>query len=291
MTKKEIARIANKLGWEFEETKEAVEKLLKEESIIEDWKEFFKICIEAKGARERWKKVYDRICKQLAKKDLVETICKWLYVPDPSLSVCSLFNMADDRESSFASNYQWSVFKLLKSFTPFIAPVVDKPPVDPESISDHFISRLIRERKDRYSIFEEVIAKMAFMAFNITAFREMVTSFAINPQESPRVKELVSVLSEGYLPNTRKFNRERKHWLYYLLVEKLKEEYGLRGAFREVAKRLSEHIATIRFKYSERKKIAKKKGLSHEEIISEYYLRPSLEKYLKSKDVSESVSK
>ncbi|MDA2921479.1 hypothetical protein MYX76_18640, partial [Desulfobacterota bacterium AH_259_B03_O07] len=160
-------------GWEFEETKEAVKKLLQKESIIKDWRRFFKICVEAENPEERWTKVRDNLHNQLLKKDLVETICKWLYIPDPCFSVCALFNLADNRDLNGHSYAHWEGFRRLKRFVAVIKywPRMFFDPVfDPVSMCDYFLTQLIWgiPDEDRHSVFHKVIEKVGFMAFNIT---------------------------------------------------------------------------------------------------------------------------
>ena len=283
MKKNKITRIANKLGWKFEETKEAIEYLLKNESIIKDWEKFFKICVEAEDPQERWTGVRKEVFSQLPKKDLVETICKWLYQPDPCFSVCALFNVADDRDLNVHSYVHWKGYRLIKRFggvTKHWPRMFFDPVFDPVSMCDYLLTRLIKEipDEDRHSIFHNVIAKVGFMAFNITAFRDKATDFTTDPTKDILAKELTMSLKKRYLNNTK--NTEKKYWLYYLLVENLKADYGVRGAFREVAKRLDASDKTIQRRYFERKKIAKKKGLSNEDIISEFPLAHTLEGYL-----------
>jgi hypothetical protein len=75
----------------------------------------------------------------------------------------------------------------------------------------------------------------------------------------------------------------------HALVEKLKGEYGVRGAFREVGKQLNERASPIQRRYFDMKKQAHKQGLSLDEIIKKYYLQKFLEDIIKKSHLTKSL--
>jgi len=291
MRKSEITKIANKLGWEFKETKEAAKKLLQEKSIVKDWKEYLRICVEAENPGERWQNVRANLYSQLPEKDLAEIICDWLFHPDPCFSVWAFFNMADRCMEDIIYIPLLGDLHKRKSFLLNLSEISLTPTeVTSKLLCDQFLSSVIiakniLEGLNRHSLLRKVVSRVGFMAFNITIFRSDASWYALDPQENLSAKELAGTLKEKYISNTNE--TERKYWLYFVLVETLSKDYGLRGAFRKVAKRLYSSDKTIQRRYFEMKKKFKERKSKQTDfdirnITAEFYLDAVLDKYLKA---------
>ena len=64
----------------------------------------------------------------------------------------------------------------------------------------------------------------------------------------------------------------------------MKEKFGVRGSYREVAKLLSTTQGTIGTRYTERGKIAKGENLTLDEVIENNYLQKAVNDYLNRLD-------
>ncbi|GJM15987.1 MAG: hypothetical protein DHS20C13_13140 [Thermodesulfobacteriota bacterium] len=298
MKKNEIGKIANKLGWEFEETEEAIKELLHEKSIIKDWKKFFNMCLATKDPHARMRRVIEYLNSQLPNKksDLVEIICDWLHIPDPCFSVWALYNIADLKKERRNSYYWWKNLRMQKSFK-LLFTTKTLPGIfysdnlyDPSELCDHYLSRLVKDKEEYVesisadSFLLAVVARVGFLAFNVSAFRAHASWYSLDPPQYIYAKELAGALSEKYLSNTD--NTDRKYWLYYVLVEILLKEKEFESTCREVERLLNVPYKTIRRRYFERKKklneIKTKNptfGISN--IITEFYLAPAIKRHLK----------
>ncbi|MDA2920783.1 hypothetical protein MYX76_15055 [Desulfobacterota bacterium AH_259_B03_O07] len=300
MRKKQIKEIAIKLEWEIEEVLEAVNNLLKGESIIKDWNKFFKLCVDTKNPEERWERVRKSIYNQIPNNGLVESICKCLYFPDPCFTVCALFNMSDMKKGSSVMNCNlayaiWRNHKERKSFEIVVHCDRDtywphlffEPALDSVTLCNHFFTWVICDKvKNRQSILRDIVTRTGFLAFNINAFRVIASDFIFYPQKTSLAKQLARDFSQ-YLNNSSR--KEREYWGYYVLCEKLRE-YGYKPmkSFEEVAIRVeksSRKKATIKTRYQERKRKLKEIKASNpsydiKNIISDFNLQPYLKKYL-----------
>jgi len=301
LRKKQLLKeIASKLEWEIEEVSEAFKELLEMKSIIKSWDKFFKLCVDAKNPEERWERARESIYNQIPKKGLVESICKCLYFPDPCFIVCALFNMGDMKKGNSLiycnmAYSTWRTHKERKSFAIIVHTTENaywphlffEPALDPVTLCDHFFTWIIAGKvKNRQSILRDVVTKAGFLAIKINAFRVMLTEFITYPKKTPLAKKLVRDLNHYLNNNSRK---EKEYWLYYVLVEKLREHgYKPMQSFEEVAIRYeksSDKKNTIKTRYQERKRKLKEIKASNpsydiKNIISDFNLQPILKDYL-----------
>jgi len=200
MTKKEIREIAVKLGWELQEATEAVNKLSREDSVIKNWSKFFKLCVDANSPKERWERASASIYTQIKNKDLVRTICAWLYKTDPSFMVCALFNMADHRNERGTSPFPWRTLQMEKSFTlGFTRPLLpgffsDNPLLNPVELSNQLLERWMTNKENDegitpHSTLLKVIGQVGFMAFHIQRFRIQASVYSFNPLLNSLIKK------------------------------------------------------------------------------------------------------
>lgn len=317
MKKNEIRKIANKFGWKMREAGFAVKELCESHSIV-DCEELLRIVMNTQDPFERWVRAQNFLNKyfildeHLDKDKLVELICDLLDRGDPCFEVLTLFNAFD----SILSRLNEDPKKIIrfpgdkKSFLDWrwtLNPRAvfrdrDKlPQVEslffPNEVTWKFLDRLLHQRKifgmyisNLGSLLIEVIARVGFLAFNIQIFREYVTFYSGDPTKREELLELVNALNDPFLDRTK--NTERKYWLFFLLVEKLKREYGVRGAFREVGNRLNVSPGLVHGQYYVKKKAAKKQFLKKKErsalefdldaITNKFHLERYLENYLTS---------
>jgi len=297
--KKVFKEIAVTIGWDLEEVTEAMNKLLTEVSIIEDWEQFFRLCVDAKTPEERWERTSSYIYKEIKNNNPVDTICEWLFILDPSFMVCSLFNMAHHVNKRRTSPFWWRALQIQKSFTTKLNPPLlpgsfsDNPLLDPVVLSYELLDRWIRdidfnENFVIHSIMLNVVEKVGFAAFQIRTFRDTAFYYSLNPLRTPFAQSLTQSLNSLYFNN--KQNTERKNWLYYVLVERLMELgfTPMKRAFREASTRLGkeEHPQnTIKTRYHEMKKLLtkiqdKQPSYGIRTIIDEYHLSTFIDQHL-----------
>lgn len=126
----------------------------------------------------------------------------------------------------------------------------------------------------------ELFEKVGFLAFNIKIFRMLASSTFHDPYLSIDLfKELKDSLNDPLLSQYR--ITDRRYWLIYVLVEKLKGTYGLRGSFRHIGKSLYQAPGSVQRRYFDKKKEAKIKKLSLKDIIREHHLYIQLNEVLK----------
>lgn len=325
MKKNEINKVAEYLGWEFKKTNKAIKDIRIQKSIIKDWSGFFSLCIESQNPVQRTKALEEHLKNIPLKNNLSDTICNWIYNLDPCFNVCSVFNISDYCNLSFTGyEYDDSLIRfwfnnLEKNgsfyFQKRLLPgqLFENSLYEPSGLCDHIISTIltIEEKLDKphyeylektkpvdvyelkvRTVFANVLKKVGFSAFNISAFRIRGHIYDNNPFQAVCAKEISSILNDKYSNNAS--STERRYWIYFILVEKLKDEYGVRGSFREIAKRFDKTLtrkkdiekaaATIHARYYEMQKEYKRitdknPGYGIDDIVSEYNLSETLESY------------
>lgn len=288
-----IKEFAHELGWRYEEMEIALKALFHKESIVKDWQEFLGVCLSATNPKTREHKVTSLLIKNL-EGDLVNTICNLLFNFDPGFTLLALFNAID-------------ILKIMKKTSGSFYPSGRKPflisgvllgehPITMEKgrepdprlsayeLCYEFLNSLVLEKSEGSnneleSLLFNVTEQAYFLTFNIKAFRNLADRWSYNPSMRKKAMKLGAALNSSFFKHRREIT-EGQYWTYFVLVEKLKDRYGLRGAFREVGRRLGEPSRTIERRYFEKKKEAKKERLSLEDIIKKYNLGQALEDLL-----------
>ncbi len=300
MTKLEITKLAEKLRWKEKEARLAIRELEKAESCV-DCKKLLKICIYTNIPEERLFNITEYI-HQSHEEDTVDIICDFLVSPDPCFNVLTLFNFADIKSSeelqSLFRNYDKKSNKyieLKKTFLRDDLHLSDYPGyfkyktlrgdwrIDTyrlcyESLDMFINMRRLDKEVDIELLLLDVVEKVGFVAFEIEAFRNLAALYSYSPTEYKKAETIASVIS---YPQSRIEVTQRKYWLMYVLVEKSKEKFGVRGSYREVAKMLSTTPGTIGTRYTERSKIANRQSLDVDKIIENNYLQKAVKDYLK----------
>lgn len=314
MTKKEMKRIADKLGWEVKGVETALKELFKEKSMVENWGEFFKLCLEppnrssAYTTELEWRK--ERIFQFLRenlKGNLVETICDLIHFEEPCFYVLAFFNLSSKMRIQLATPGEKTIWELLKKRNSFLVYKLTEAFYPITSInmvtsigSDEllngiplcgaFLSELLLLSRahgvDLYGVLLEVLARVGFLVFNVPLFRLMASEYSYDPTERDKILEIIKALSDPFMYN-RKEITEKRYWFNYALIEKLKGKYGLKGACKKIAKSVTE-ANSLQTRYFEKKKEAKEKRLSLDDIINQYKLQRGLRQRLE-KDSTLSV--
>jgi len=247
------------------ETSEAITELLNEESIVDDWGNFLTLCVESTNQEQRWEGVRKYLFDRISEKNLKDIICKWVYKPDPCFSVCALFNLSELKEDHrvefrvmcAATQKHRSLLLKISDISLLSADITD------ELLCDKFLSFLIRRYNESgkiniHNLILQVISSAGFLAFNLTIFRHFTSWSAIDPTKTIYCKELAGTLEAKYMNN--KLTTDKKYWMYYVLVEKLKGKHGLKESFELVAQRCGvvnkngQYGPSIKARYYEQKK-------------------------------------
>ncbi len=313
LKKNEIKKLGSKLGWKVAEVEFAVKVLGESRSII-DYREFLRICIEAKNPRERVEKVEQFLVKTV-KGDLADAICKLLYI-DPCFKALAFFNAYDlthglkrdisrfniyfteDKRSFLSWDYEL-ILKIPKGKKPSKNRATPSTPSKPktyilfevpikymsfEDLTYKALDLLIRSRhhgtvQDMAELMLKVVSKVGFLAFNISMFRNLVTVYCYNPFYPEQGKETLKKLKDLFSPSlNRKEMIQKDYWFIYAAVTKLtKRGVGLRQSFRDLGKLLTKTAGTIQSRYFEKKKEAIRRNLSLNDVVDEYGLYVALD--------------
>jgi len=304
MKKMEIKKIADKLGWEINETRNAIQELSQCNSIV-NCELFALICADAKSIEQRWVKVLEYLLDEL-KLDLVSLISKLLDNTDPCFNVLATFNL-NEVSSNRKPKILYELHGGKKSFliTDYIHPLDHpmnsykslhlNPKFDATELCYEFLDSLliykVREKGvNILSIMVQVVKNVGLLALEIKAFRNLSSFYSFDPTQQNGIKQLIKAIESPLV--------HRKYWFYFVMVEKMKVTYGLRGAFREVSRKINELIQdesnyvsekTIFRRYFEMKKIAKKVFKNQKEaidnqfdleaIVEQYYIRRAVNKH------------
>lgn len=300
MTKLEITKLAEKLLWEERGTRLAIRELKKAETRI-DCNNLLKICIDTNSPDKRLFKLTEYFHKSL-KEDAVDVICNFLISPDLCFNVLTLFNFADIKSSdelrSLFYRYDNKTKKdieLKKTFLRDDLHLSDYPAyfkyktlrgdwrIDTFQLCYEFLDMFVNMKRldggvDIELLLLDVVERVGFVAFEIEAFRNLAAIYSYSPTEYKKAETIASVIS---YPSSRIEVTQRKYWLMYVLVEKLRGNFGVRGSYREVAKMLSTTSGTVGTRYTEQSKIANCQNLDIDEIIENNYLQKAVKDYLK----------
>jgi len=295
----------------------AIRKALERKSVVKDWKKFLRICLEPDPKKvyveSRTSKVFNYLTTAMQDDDLVATICRLLKKHDPCFWFLALFNLTDfhDEYSDSAgpldsslmlpttiqprTEYQTALKSLIQILLwdgPWEGQVswaegfIEFPKSNPYVLQDRFLFDLIDDkikqkdlkREDIDSVLIQVAAEVGFLVFNFSWFRQIASTYETNPIKRDQALALINALSTPFL--NRIEITEKKYWLFYVLVEKLRGVHGLRGAFRKVGELVGNPPKTIQRRYFEIKKKATRDDLSLDDIISKYHLQRALQPYL-----------
>lgn len=266
MTKNEITILAQKLGWTQKEVENAVNELRNYDSILEH-DEVLRRCFDSVNSTNRKSNITRLISKHLKEENLVNIISKWLLSPDICFKLWAFFNAYDKNKLSSRS--------FIKSNT-FLSSNID---LNPYHICNQYLDFYINSLnvcEDIEVLMHDVAKQSGFLIFNINTFQKIASSYFYNPFLNEKHKELINNLNKP-LPSSKK---NREYWLIYVLVKKLEPKLGTLNAFEEIARMKYNAPSSIKTRYYELTKKARKAKLSVDEIINRYQLEKAVDELL-----------
>jgi len=294
----ELEKLAKKLHWSLEESKTAINEL-SERACIANYIEVIKICLEFKDKERRWDEIL-KFLLEISYQDLSTLIYDQLLNPDPCFDVVVTFNTADENNSS-SKLYEYhgkKSFLFRSTYLELHGPLVgykthktEIPLLDSYYLCYDFLDRIVnkkyREGLDVESLLLEIVSRVGFMAFEIEVFKKKSIEYSSRPSMNHFATRLARAIAE---PMDKKEITQRGYWLTYVLVERVRHKYGLRGAFRRIGQVTGQKTNSIQPRYFDRKKKAKEEGISLNEIIVRFYLQKPLieiEQKLQEQDINQ----
>ena len=282
LSKSDIKLIANKFRLSEQVAISAIKEFLDTPSFANS-EEILRICIDADNPEDRKNIVFESLINTLYD-DLVEHVCSQIASIDPCFHLLADFNSAELKHLS-------GVFKTIADQVQNEASFIQKMPVrtyNPNSyqapyaihtlLRYEYLDRLLRKKNQEFDsdgLLLDIASRVGFRAFNIETLRYQASSYSFSPYLNHKAKRLARAIAS---PLDKKEITQMGYWLNYVMIEKIKEQYGLRGAFRALEKVTPQKANSIQPRYWSKKKIAKKVGLTPDDIITKYSLREQIEK-------------
>lgn len=316
MKSKVIEDIATRFQWEEKKTKKAINELLLQESIA-DLGEFLNIFLNSTNPETRLIATSDYIFNN-SKYDLVDSIEKMLFKTDPCFRTLVVFNYYDlledlrknreeyhhfdiktayrHLENEINNGISWEINNGIKSFIHWVNVLkvtlpsiryrssMHDPRLSPDELQDEVIDIIVNKMCSEKGIeLNELLLKIAsrtgFLAFNIQAFRYLSSGFIYNPILRDNASELASALIN---PIDFANSTNRKHWLIYVLAEKLQNEKGckVRESFYYIGELFNIPENTIARRFYEKYDAATVNKFELEEVIDQNRLHMVVNQYL-----------
>jgi hypothetical protein len=155
---------------------------------------------------------------------------------------------------------------------------------------DKLLKIKFRQGLNSESLLLDIVSRVGFRAFEITCLKSEAVFYSAVPYLNEKATRLAKAIAS---PIDKKEITQKGYWLNYVVIERNREQYGLRGAFRTLAKVTGQETSSIHSRYFGRKKIAKKEGLTLEDIINIYSLQKlilEIEQKLQKMSVNLSVT-
>lgn len=295
ISKADIKFIAKKFQWSEKKANNAIKEFLVASSFANS-EEILRICIEADNPEDRKNKVFESLLNAHFD-DLAKFVCKQIINIDPCFHILADFNSAELKnlsgifksifnqvvnEGSFIQRMPVRTYNPNSSQAPYVIHVL---------LSYEYLDRLLREKKQEFdydSLLLDIASRVGFRAFNIATLKYIASSYSLFPYSNEKATRLARAIAS---PPNKKEITQMGYWLTYVIIERIKVEYGLRGAFRKLAEISGQKVDSVQPRYWGRKKIAKEKGLTLDDIITKYSLhRPLDEIEQKFQDMSVDLS-
>jgi len=119
----------------------------------------------------------------------------------------------------------------------------------------------------------DIVLRVGFRAFKIDFLKYTAASYSSLPFYTQKVNRLARAIAS---PLDKKEITQMRYWLNYVIIESIRDEYGLLGAFRKLAEVTDQKYNSIRPRYWNKKKIANKEGLTLDDIITKYSLQKQI---------------
>jgi hypothetical protein len=280
LLKSDIKLIADKFEWSEKVAKSAIKEFLETPSFANS-EEILRICIDADNPEDRKNNVFENLFNTHYD-NLVELVCNQIVNTDPCFDILAAFNSTELKNLS-------GVFKTIANQVLNEASFLQRMPVRTYNPNNYlapyvtnvllcyeYLDRLLRikyQEFDSDSLLLDIVSRVGFRAFNIDFLKYKAASYSSLPFYNQKANRLARAIAS---PLDKKEITQRGYWLTYVIIEKIREEYGLRGAFRKLAELTDDKFDSIQPRYFGRKKIAKKEGLTLDDIIIQYSLQKSI---------------
>ncbi len=145
-------------------------------------------------------------------------------------------------------------------------------------LSYEYLDRLLRikdRESDSESLLVDIVSRVGFEAFDIDFLKYIAASYSSIPLYNQKATRLARAIAS---PLDKKEITQSSYWLTYVIIERIRGKYGLLGAFRKLAELTDKKFDSIKPRYFGRKKIAKEKGLTLDDIITKYSLHRQIDK-------------
>ena len=241
-----------------------------------------RICIDA-NPEERNGKVFESLVNTYCD-DLVKHVCNQIDRPDPCIEILAFFIISEPKSppikftkiptKHFGATFS---FRKIKPEHIEVNPALRRNLVG--SLCYEYLNLLLktkffRERANFESLLLDIVSRVGFKAFNIDILKDnavMYSSFPFYYQKASRLARAIAS------PLDKKEITQTGYWLNYVIIERNKEQYGVRGALRKLEEVTGQEYNSIQPRYWERKNIAKKEGLTLDDIITKYALHKYIE--------------
>lgn len=288
LSKSDIRLVANKFQWTENEAKNATMEFLQTPSFANS-EEILKICIDSTTPDDRKDKIFESLYNT-SYDNLVEHVCNQIINPDPCFDILAVFNGIELKNLSLCKKYNFDEQQFEGSFllrnielldvdnnNTYITDMIEASHIV-YSLSCSYLNTLLEKKFEQdVSIIESTLQDIAsivgFRAFTIDILLNEAISYSDIPCLNSKAIQLAKAISS---PLDKKDKTQQGYWLIYVVVERTKKKYGLRGAFRKLAELTSQKPNSIQPRYFDRKKIAKKEGLTLDDIIIQYSLDKSI---------------
>jgi len=281
LTKSDIKLIADKFQWSEKEAISAIKEFLEAPSFANN-EEILRICIDADNPEDRKNNVFESLFNTHYD-NLAKFVCNQIVNIDLCFHILADFNSTELKHLS-------GVFETIANQVLNEASFLQKMPVrtyNPNSyqapyvihalLRYEYLDRLLRKKHQEFdsdSLLLDIVSRVGFRAFNINFLKYTASSYSLFPYLKEQATRLAGAIAS---PLDKKEITQMGYWLTYVIIERIKEEYGLLGAFRALAKVTGQKATSIHSRYFGRKKIAKKEGLTLDDIITKYTLHGLIE--------------
>ncbi len=278
----DIEFIANKFQFSDVVARSAIDEFLDTPSFANS-DQILRICIDTDNPEDRKNNVFESLFNTHYD-DLVEHICNQIVYIDPCFHILAAFNSIELEDLSV-------VFKTIADQVQSESSFLQKMPVRTYNPGTYqapyvihsllryeYLDRLLRKNNQEYdsdSLLLDIVSRVGFRAFKIDLLQHIASSYSFSPYLNDKANRLARAIAS---PLDKKEITQMGYWLNYVIIERNRKKYGLRGAFRALAKITPQKATSIHSRYYGIKKIAKKEGLTLDDIITKYSLRGQIEK-------------
>jgi len=281
LLKSDIKLIADKFQWSEKVAKGAIKEFLEVPSFANS-EEILRICIDADNPKDRKNNVFKSLFNTHYD-DLAKFIGNQIVNIDPCFHLLADFNSTELKHLS-------GVFKTIANQVQNEASFIQRMPVrtyNPNSyqapyvihalLRYEYLDRLLRKKNQEFdsdALLLDIASRVGFGAFNINTLRYIASSYSLFPYYKKKANRLARAIAS---PLDKEEKTQSGYWLNYVVIERNREQYGLRGAFRALEKITDQKATSIHSRYFDIKKTAKKEGLTLDDIITKYSLQGQID--------------